>query len=65
MVDGKTICGSGNNEHHAYYVVSAFVSENQMILGEITMEEKSNEISAVPELLKSLNIEKASSRLPP
>ncbi len=56
-VDGKTICGSGNNEHRAYHVVSAFVAENQMILGEITTEEKSNEITAVPELLESLNIE--------
>lgn len=56
-VDGKTICGSGNNEHRAYHVVSTFVAENQMILGEITTEEKSNEITAVPELLESLNIE--------
>jgi len=56
-VDGKTICGSGNNEHRAYHVVSAFVAENQMTLGEITTEEKSNEVTAVPELLESLNIE--------
>ena len=50
-VDGKTICGSGNREHKAYHVVSAFVAENQITLGEITVEEKSNEITAVPELL--------------
>ncbi len=55
-IDGKTICGSGNKSHKAYHVVSAFVAENQITLGEITTEEKSNEITAVPELLDSLNI---------
>lgn len=55
-VDGKTICGSKNKSHRAYHVVSAFVSETQLTLGEITIEEKSNEITAVPELLNSLNI---------
>ena len=50
-VDGKTICGSGNHEHRAYHVVSAFAAENQITLGEIVTEEKSNEITAVPELL--------------
>lgn len=58
-VDGKTICGSGNKNHKAYHVVSAFVAENQITLGEITVEEKSNEITAVPELLDFLDIENA------
>lgn len=55
-VDGKTICGSGNHDHKAYHVVSAFVTENQITLGEIVTEEKSNEITAVPELLETLEI---------
>lgn len=42
-IDGKTICGSGNAEHSAYHVVSAFVVEN--------------EITAVPELLDLIDIE--------
>ena len=29
-IDGKTICGSGNDKHRAYHVVSAFVAENQL-----------------------------------
>ena len=29
-IDGKTICGSGNNDHKAYHVISAFVAENQL-----------------------------------
>ena len=55
-IDGKTIRGSGNKSHRAYHVVSAFVAENQMTLGEIATAETSNEITAVPELLDSLNI---------
>jgi len=55
-VDGKTICGSGGHGHTAYHVVSAFVAENQMVLGEIAVPEKSNEITAVPKLLQSLEI---------
>ncbi len=55
-VDGKTIRGSGGQGHTAYHVVSAFVAENQMVLGEIAVSEKSNEITAVPKLLQSLEI---------
>jgi len=58
-VDGKTICGSGNENHKAYHVISAFVSEYQITLGEINVEEKTNEITAVPELLDLIDIEGA------
>jgi predicted transposase YbfD/YdcC len=58
-IDGKTICGSGNAKHKAYHVVSAFVAENQITLGEITVEEKSNEITAVPQLLDLIDVSDA------
>ena len=58
-VDGKTICGSGNRKHRAYHVVSAFVAESQITLGEITVDGKSNEITAVPELLDLLYLNDA------
>ena len=58
-IDGKTIRGSGNTEHKAYHVVSAFVAENQITLGEIVVDEKSNEITAVPELLDIIDVEGA------
>lgn len=58
-VDGKTIRGSENANHKAYHVVSAFVAKNQITLGEIALSEKSNEITAVPELLKLVDIEDA------
>ena len=56
-IDGKTIRGSGNAEHKAYHVVSAFVAENQLTLGEIVVDEKTNEMKAVPELLDLIDIE--------
>ncbi len=55
--DGKTIKGSGNNQHKAYHAVSAFVTENQITFGELAVGEKTNEITAVPELLDLLDIE--------
>lgn len=56
-IDGKTIGGSRSDEHKAYHVVSAWVVENQITLGEIAVDEKSNEITAVPELLNMLDVE--------
>ena len=56
-IDGKTICGSGNDKHKAYHVISAFVAENHLTLGELSVEEKTNEITAVPELLDLIDVE--------
>lgn len=55
-INGKTICGSGNDKHKAYHFVSAFVAENQLNLGELAVEEKTNEITAVPELLDLIDV---------
>lgn len=58
-IDGKTIRGSKNDEHNAYHVVSAFISEHSITLGEVKTEEKSNEITAVPKLIKLINVRNA------
>ena len=58
-IDGKTICGSKSTRHNAYHVVSAWVSENQITLGEIVVDEKSNEITAIPKLLDMVDVEGA------
>ena len=55
-IDGKTICGSNNDQHKAYHVISAWVAENQITLGQLTTDEKSNEITAIPKLLDVLDI---------
>ena len=57
-IDGKNLCGSKEpiKGKKALNVVSAWASEQSIVLGEVKCEEKSNEITAIPELLKLLNI---------
>jgi len=57
-VDGKTIRRSKDNQKRQkpLHVVSAWANQNRLVLGEIATEEKSNEITAIPALLKLLNI---------
>ena len=40
----------------AIYMVSAWAAENEIVLGQRKVDEKSNEITAIPELLKLLDI---------
>ena len=58
-IDGKNLCGSKEpvNGKKALNVVSAWVSEQSVVLGQVKCEEKSNEITAIPELLKILDLE--------
>ncbi len=54
-VDGKTLRRShdGGNKA-AIHMVSAWATENNLVLGQVKTAEKSNEITAIPELLQSL-----------
>jgi predicted transposase YbfD/YdcC len=57
-VDGKTLRHSWK---HAWsktpvHLVSAFVSQNKLVLGQIATDSKSNEITAIPKLLAMLNL---------
>ena len=54
-IDGKTQRGNGNGKQKANHIVSA-VDENGFCLGEERVDDKSNEITAIPDLLDSLNI---------
>lgn len=56
-IDGKTIRRSHDGEKKAIHIVNAWVDENDLILGQLKTHEKSNEITAIPELLELLNIE--------
>jgi len=57
--DGKTMHGSKCEDNRALHVLSAFLTDEQIVLGEITCDEKSNEITAIPKLLDAINVEKA------
>jgi len=54
--DGKTIRGSKRNGNRAYHVLSAFLTDDQVVIGEEIVDEKSNEITAIPELLDEINV---------
>ena len=54
-IDGKTQCGNGNKNQKANHIVSA-VDERGFCLGEKRVSEKSNEITAIPDLLDTLNV---------
>lgn len=55
-IDGKRLGGSDDTRlgKRAIYMVSAWAEENEIVLGQRKVDEKSNEISAIPELLKLL-----------
>jgi predicted transposase YbfD/YdcC len=55
-LDGKQLRGSKDKVlgKRAIYMVSAWATENELVLGQRKVDEKSNEITAIPELLKLL-----------
>jgi predicted transposase YbfD/YdcC len=57
-IDGKTCRGSSDKsiDRTAIHMVSAWACENSLILGQVKTAEKSNEITAIPELLELLSI---------
>lgn len=61
-MDGKTLrrsfekAGEGKG---AIHMVSAWLTENSVVLGQLKTEEKSNEITAIPELLRLLDVKGA------
>ena len=57
-IDGKCLRGSKDSFHKrtAIHMVSAWAESNQLVLGQIKVDEKSNEITAIPKLLELLDL---------
>lgn len=57
-IDGKQLRGSHDRGigKNAIYMVSAWATENQLVLGQRKVDDKSNEITAIPKLLKLLEV---------
>lgn len=57
-IDGKTLRHSYDEggEKAAIHMVSAWATSQKLVLGQVKVEEKSNEITAIPELLKVLDL---------
>lgn len=57
-IDGKQLHGSEDkgNGQAALDIVSAWATANQLVLGQVKVDDKSNEIPAIPRLLELLDI---------
>jgi len=55
-IDGKALRHAYNEGEAIPYIVSAWASESGLVLGQVKVDEKSNEITAVPELLDALHL---------
>lgn len=55
-IDGKALRRAYQKKDHLKFVVSAWAEENGLVLGQLKVEDKSNEITAVPELLRVLEL---------
>jgi predicted transposase YbfD/YdcC len=58
-IDGKTLRGSKWGEQGPLHIVSAWASEQHLTLGQRQVDGKSNEITAIPELLRLLELKGA------
>ena len=58
-IDGKTLrrSGSRRHEHGPLHLVSAWASDQGLVLGQREVDGKSNEITAIPELLDILHLD--------
>lgn len=55
-IDGKTSRRSGDDSQKPLHMVSAYSTELRLVLCQQKVAEKSNEITAIPQLLKSLDL---------
>lgn len=55
-IDGKTIRGNASSRQNPLHIVSAFATDLGISFGQVATAEKSNEITAIPELLDQITI---------
>jgi len=55
-LDGKALRRARKPGQGPRYIVSAWASQNRLVLGQLKVADKSNEITAVPELLRALEL---------
>ena len=60
-IDGKALRGSFDKAagKTAVYMVNAYVHENHTVFGQLKVDEKSNEITAIPKLLEMLDLKES------
>jgi predicted transposase YbfD/YdcC len=58
-IDGKTLRGSGSAKLGPLHLVSAWATAQRLSLGQVAVDAKSNEITAIPALLELLDLKGA------
>lgn len=58
-IDGKSLCGSARGDSKPLHLVSAWATQAGLTLGQVAVDGKSNEITAVPVLLELLDLKGA------
>lgn len=58
-IDGKTVRRSMNGKIPPVHIISAWASDQNLVIGQVKTEVKSNEIKAIPELLEMLALKNA------
>lgn len=58
-IDGKTIRGSASSKLAPLHLVSAWATQAHLSLGQVAVDGKSNEITAIPQLLELLDLKGA------
>lgn len=56
VFDGKTVCGSDDIHNKAMHILTAFDTDNELVLGQLPVDEKTNEIKVMPELIDMLDL---------
>lgn len=55
-IDGKTIKGKGSQIQKALHIISAYATNLGIWYGQVTMDDKSNEILAILDLLDEISV---------
>lgn len=58
-IDGKAVRGAFAEDRGALHLVNAWVTETKIVLGHLPVADKSNEITAIPDLLELLALKNA------
>lgn len=58
-IDGKSLCGSASAKLGPLHLVSAWATQAHLSLGQVAVDGKGNEITAIPQLLELLDLKGA------
>ena len=58
-IDGKTLCNSGSENENPIHLVSAFATENSLVIGQLKTKGKGKELEGIQRILEILDLKGA------